>query len=76
MKSLSLIPLCVLLTAPNHVLFLLKNPVDAARLGSTLAATNKGVFQAFMIVVAIVTLQLAWGIVQAGLEAYRKRVAA
>lgn len=76
MKCLSLIPLCVLLTAPNHVLFLLKNPADAARLGATLAATNKGVFQAFMIVFAIVILQLAWMGIKMGLEAYRKRVAA
>jgi hypothetical protein len=76
MKSLSLIPLCVLLTAPNRVLFLLKNPADAARLGSTLAATNKGVFQAFMIVLAIVILQLAWMCIKTGLVAYRKRVAA
>jgi hypothetical protein len=76
MKCLSLIPLCVLLTAPNHVLFLLKSPADAAKLGATLVATNKGVFQAFMIVFAIVILQLAWMGVKMGLEAYRKRVAA
>jgi hypothetical protein len=76
MHSLSLIPLCVLLAAPNHVLFLLKNPADAAKLGATLAAANKGVFQALSIVLAIVVLQLVWGIVQASLEAYRKRVAA
>jgi hypothetical protein len=76
MKTLSVIPLCVLLTAPNHVLFLLKSPADAAKLGPTLAATNKGVFQAFMIVFAIVILQLVWMGVKMGLEAYRKRVAA
>jgi len=76
MKSLSLIPVCVLLTAPNHALFLLKSPADAAKLGATLAATNKAVSQAFMIVVAIVILQLVWMGVKMGLEAYRKRVAA
>jgi hypothetical protein len=76
MRSLSLIPLCVLLTAPEHKLYLLKNPADAASLGGTLAAANKGVLQALMIVVAIVVLQLAWGIVRASLDAYRKRVAA
>jgi hypothetical protein len=75
MKSLALIPFCVLLTAPNHALFLLKSPADAARLGSTLAATNKAISQAFMIVVAIVVLQLVWMAVKMGLEAYRKRVA-
>jgi hypothetical protein len=76
MHALSLIPLSVLLLAPNHQLFLLKNPADVAKLGATLAAANKGVLTALTIAFAIVILQLAWGIVQAGLEAYRKRVAA
>ncbi len=76
MHALSLIPLCVLLLAPNHQLFLLKSPADAAKLGTQLAAANKGVLTALTIAFAIVILQLAWGIVQAGLEAYRKRVAA
>jgi hypothetical protein len=76
MSSLSLIPLCVLLLAPNHALFLLKNPADAAKLGAQLAAANKGVITALAIAFAIVILQLVWGIVQSGLEAYRKRVAA
>jgi hypothetical protein len=76
MHALSLIPLCVLLLAPNHQLFLLKNPADAAKLGATLAAANKGVLTALTIAIAVVILQLAWGIVQGGLEAYRKRVAA
>jgi hypothetical protein len=76
MKSLSLIPLCVLLTAPNHALFLLKNPADTAKLGAALAAANKGVFQGFSIVLAIVALQLAWRIVRVSLDTYRKRVAA
>jgi hypothetical protein len=76
MHALSLIPLSVLLLAPNRMLFLLENPADAAKLGATLASANKGVFTALAIAFAIVALQLAWGIVQAGLEAYRKRVAA
>jgi hypothetical protein len=75
MHALSLIPLLVLLLAPNHVLFLLKNPADAAKLGASLASANKGVFMALTIAFAIVALQIAWGIVQASLEAYRKRVA-
>jgi hypothetical protein len=76
MHALLLIPLGVLLAAPEHKLFLLKNPADAATLGSALAAANKGVLQALAIVVAIVVLQLVWGIVRASLDAYRKRVAA
>jgi hypothetical protein len=76
MHALSLIPLGILLAAPEHELFLLKNPADAAKLGAGLAAANKGVLQALAIVFAIVVLQLVWGIVRASLDAYRKRVAA
>ncbi len=76
MHALSLIPLSVLLAAPNHALFLLKNPADAAVHGAALASANKGILQALTIVVAIVVLQLVWGIVRASLEAYRNRVAA
>jgi hypothetical protein len=75
MHALSLIPLSVLLLAPSHVLFLLKNPADAAKLGTALAAANKGVFTALTIAFAVVALQLVWGIVRASLEVYRKRVA-
>jgi hypothetical protein len=76
MHALSLIPLSVLLLAPNHMLFLLKNPSDAAKLGATLAAANKGILEAFTIAFAIVVLQIVWGIVKASLESYRKHVAA
>ncbi|MGA2906191.1 MAG: hypothetical protein ABSE36_00675 [Terracidiphilus sp.] len=75
MHALSLIPLSVLLLAPNHILFLLKSPADAAKFGATLAAANKGVFEALAIAFAVVVLQLVWGIVKASLDAYRKRVA-
>ncbi len=77
MHALSLAPLSVLLAAPNHVLFLLKNPAaDAAKYGATLASANKGVLQAVVVIVAIIVLQLLWGIGRAGLDAYRKRQAA
>ncbi len=76
MNSLSLIPLAVLLMAPNHTLFLLKNPTDAAKLGGTLAAANSGVLKGLAIVAAIVVIKLLWRVVQTSLEAYRKRVAA
>jgi hypothetical protein len=79
MHLLSLIPLGVLLAAPNHVLFLLKNPADmadAAAHGSALASVNHGVLLALKIVVAIVILQLVWMGIKTGLDAYHKRVAA
>jgi len=76
MHALSLIPLGILLAAPNHALFLLKNPADAAKLGGALAAANKSVLLGLTIAFAIVILQLVWMGVKMGLEAYRKRVAA
>jgi hypothetical protein len=76
MHALSLIPLSVLLAAPNRALFLLKDPADAAAHGATLASANKGILQALTIVVAIVILQLVWMSTKIGLDAYRKRVAA
>ncbi len=76
MHALSLIPLSVLLAAPEQKLFLLKNPADAATLGGALASANKGVLLALTIAFAIVVLQLVWGIVRASLDAYRKRLAA
>jgi hypothetical protein len=77
MHALSLIPLSVLLAAPNHALFLLKNPAaDMAAHGASVASANKGVLQVVWVVVAIVVLQLLWGIGRASLDAYRKRQAA
>jgi hypothetical protein len=76
MHALALIPLGFLLAAPEHKLFLLKNPSDAATLGGALASANKGVLTVLSIIVAIVVLQLVWGIGRASVEAYRKRVAA
>jgi hypothetical protein len=77
MHALSLVPLCVLLAAPNHMLFLLKNPaMDAAEYGATVASANNGVFKGVAVVIAIIVLQLLWGIGRASLDAYRKREAA
>lgn len=73
MHSLSLIPLGILLAAPGQELFLAKN---AAANGVALAEANKGLHTALMIAVAVVALQLVWKAGKAGVEAYRKRVAA
>jgi len=76
MHALSLIPLGVLMTAPDHSLFLLKNPVaDAAAHGAQIASANKGTETALTIAFAIVVLQLLWGAGKMGLEAWRKRAA-
>lgn len=65
MKALSLIPLGVLLNAPNQVLVLLRNPArDAAQYGATLDSTNRGIHLATQVIVVIVALQLLWDIFQ------------
>ncbi len=77
LHALSLVPLCVLVAAPNHMLFLLKNPAaDTAKYGAALASANNGVLKGVAVVIAIIVLQLLWGIGRAGLDAYRKRQAA
>lgn len=77
MHLLSLIPLGVLLTAPDHALFLLKNPAaDAAAHSAEVASANQGVHTGVAIVSAIVVLQLAWAAGKMALEAWRKRLAA
>jgi hypothetical protein len=77
MHVLSLIPLAVLMTAPDHALFLLKNPAaDAAALGAQLATANKGVGMGITIAFAIVALQLVWRAGKLSVEAWRKRLAA
>jgi hypothetical protein len=77
MHALSLIPLSILLTAPSHLLILVKSSApDAAGLAAKVAEANHGIRQVIILVVAIVVLQLVWGIVRASLDAYRNRVAA
>jgi len=77
MHALSLVPLSVLLAAPHHALFLLKNPAaDAAKYGATVASANSGVLKGVAVVVAIIVLQLLWGMGRVSLDAYRKRQAA
>jgi len=76
MHALSLIPLGVLITAPDRALFLLKNPaVDAAAHEAQLAATNKGIELALTIAFAIVVLKLLWGAGKMGVEEWRRRAA-
>ena len=77
MHALSLIPLGVLLLAARiSMLFLLKDPADAAKLGEALASANKGVLFALTIAFAVVALQIVWHAGKIVLESYRKRVAA
>ena len=77
MNLLSLVPLGLLLSAPDHALFLLKSPAaDAAKLGAQVAAANKGVHTGLAIALAVVLLQLIWMVGKMAVEAWHKRVAA
>jgi hypothetical protein len=74
---LGLIPLGVLLSVPDHMFVLLKHPeLDQAKLGASLDATNGWIYKSLLLLIAIVVMQLFWEIVQRGLEAYRRRLAA
>lgn len=77
MRALSLIPLGVLMMAPEHAVFLLKKPAaDTAALGSQLATANKGVETGITIAFAIVVLQLVWSAGKLSVGAWRRRLAA
>jgi hypothetical protein len=77
MKVFGLIPVLVLLAAPGHLYASLKNPaLDHTLHGAQLDSINHGVYRAFLIVCAIVVLQLLWEMGRMGVDSYRKRAAA
>ncbi len=75
-KVVGLIALVPIVTAPGHVLVMLRPEADQARYGSTLHSINQGLYTAMAVACAIVVVQLVVNIAQAGAEAYRGRVAA
>lgn len=77
MHALSLIPLSILLATPGQTLVIVKaSAQNQAELAAKAAEANRGIHQVIVLVVAIVVLQLVWGIGRTGMDAYRKRVAA
>jgi hypothetical protein len=73
-KAVGFVPLCLLLTAPNHALFVLKSSaMDTAHSTATLAQVNLWVYRSFVLVTVIAALQLFGDIVKMCVEAYRKR---
>jgi hypothetical protein len=75
MKVFGLIPLVLLLS--GQVWVTLKLPmIDPVRDGKAAADINHGIHLSLTLVCVIVVLQLVWEIGRAGLDAYRKRVAA
>lgn len=76
-KTLGLIAILVLFTAPDRAWVLLKHPaIDAARYGAQLNAINHAIYGGMLWVVAISAMVWLWQIGQVGLAFYRKRVAA
>ena len=76
-KAFALIPLGLLIFAPDHAYVTLRHPaLDQAHYAATLGSINNGVHLGLMVIAAISILQLAWDVSQLALAAYRKRVAA
>jgi len=76
-KLLGLIPLAVLITAPDRLLVKLKHPAeDQARYGGMVHMTNESIHRGLMVVCAIVVLQVLWEIGQTYFEEFRKRMSA
>lgn len=76
-KTLGLIPIVILLTAPGHIYLSLKNPaLDRARYGQSLDQANNGIHYAFVVVCAIVVLQLVIDLSKWAWDTRRARLAA
>jgi len=77
MKVMGLIPLLILITAPDHLFITLKHPeLDQARHGGTLDTINYAIHHGVLIICLIAVLTLLWEAGQMVLASYRKRVAA
>ncbi len=75
-KTVSLISILPVVTAPGHVLITLKHPaIDQAQYGATLHSMNQGLYMAMTVACVIVALQLVGHIGQLGLASFRRRVA-
>ncbi|HLY43406.1 MAG TPA: hypothetical protein VKR52_19495 [Terracidiphilus sp.] len=76
-KGFGLIPMGIVLFAPSHAYFTLKNPAAALPASvPALQSLNNGVHQVFGVIAAIVVLQFLWDAGQACVRAYRAHKAA
>jgi hypothetical protein len=76
-KAIGLIPMVVLVNAPDHIWILLKHPeLDSAQYRGTVDAINQWGYRGLLMVLAIASLQMLWDLGQLSLELYRKRSAA
>jgi hypothetical protein len=72
-KAFGLIAVLILVNAPGGLYLVLKHPeTDLAQYGQTMDKFNHGIHQAFLVVSAIVGLQLAWEIGKAIFERWRR----
>jgi hypothetical protein len=69
------VPLLVVLAVPGRMLFLLKDPADAAAHHAALDQMNLWTYRGFEVIAAITLLQLVWMVGRISLEAYRRRLA-
>jgi hypothetical protein len=75
-KTMGLIPLILLLVAPEGSLVVAKHAIEAgATLAATLAHINHGLHTGLLVVSVISGAQLAWDAGKMATEAWRKRVA-
>ncbi len=76
-KAFSFVPLGLLFTAHDHLVFVLKNPAaDEIRLAHTLYLANEGTHTALKVVLLICVVQFFWDLVIALRETARKRITA
>ncbi|MGA7857949.1 MAG: hypothetical protein WCA11_08485, partial [Terracidiphilus sp.] len=76
-KAFGLIPLGLLILAPDHAYVTLRHPaLDQASHGAILGTINNSIHLGLMVIAAIAVLQLIWDVAQLARAAYRKRVAA
>lgn len=72
-KCMSLLSFAVLLAAPGHAYFALRNPAaDQAQYGARLDQINAGIWHSVQIICLIVAIQLVWEVVRKGMEASRQ----
>lgn len=74
-KALGFVPLGLVLAAPGHLLFVLRDPAaDEVRLAHTLFTINEGVTAGFRVLLLVLVVQFVWEVVR-GLRAASQRPA-
>jgi len=73
-KAVGVIPIALLLSVPDHIYVVFKNPsADQLRYGHNLDVINNSVHLGFSVICAIVVVQVAWEIGHMVWHTYRRR---